>query len=163
MRIDNLEPDHSHLREVDKPVLRRVGSSFLDERQVGEVHAQVRNAGRITSASRCDVMQLATHSWLCFDSVQVKSVIHQPTHHQQDYTIERFLLLYKAIIAHAHTNEWASARTCVERRACSWICSLTTPTSAAGQSSAWAAKCTTTQRQLYRHNSSWLGLDYHCF
>ena len=34
---------HSHFREVEQAVLCEIGSTFLDERQVGQVHAKIRN------------------------------------------------------------------------------------------------------------------------
>lgn len=43
------ETHHSHLGEVDQAVLRVVGCPLLDEGQVGEVHPQVRDTGRVTA------------------------------------------------------------------------------------------------------------------
>ena len=42
--------DHPHLRKVEESsVFREVGSPFLDEGQVGQVHPQVGDAGGITA------------------------------------------------------------------------------------------------------------------
>lgn len=41
--------DHSHLGEVEQLVVGEVGRALLDEGQVGEVHAQVGDAGRVAA------------------------------------------------------------------------------------------------------------------
>lgn len=41
---------HSHLGEVDQTLLSEVWRPLLNERQVGEVHAQVRNTRRVAAA-----------------------------------------------------------------------------------------------------------------
>lgn len=38
---------HSHFGEVEEPVVGEVRGSFLDEGEIGQVHAQVGDAGRI--------------------------------------------------------------------------------------------------------------------
>lgn len=40
---------HSHLGEIDQTLLGEVWRALLDERQVSEVHAQVRNTRRVTA------------------------------------------------------------------------------------------------------------------
>lgn len=40
---------HSHFRKVEEPIFCEVWCTFLNKREVSEVHAQVRYAGRITT------------------------------------------------------------------------------------------------------------------
>jgi hypothetical protein len=40
---------HPHLGEIDQAVLRVIRRPFFDEGQVGEVHPQVRDTGRVTT------------------------------------------------------------------------------------------------------------------
>ena len=42
---------HPHLGEVDEALLREVGRSLLDESQVGEVHAEVRDTRRVAATN----------------------------------------------------------------------------------------------------------------
>lgn len=43
---------HSHLRKVDEVILSVVGCSFFYEGQVGQVHSQVGNTGRVTAEEK---------------------------------------------------------------------------------------------------------------
>ena len=43
---------HAHFGEVEQSVIGEVGRSLLDEAQLGEVHAQVGDAGRVAAVQR---------------------------------------------------------------------------------------------------------------
>lgn len=43
---------HPHLREVDQALFCEVGRAFLDERQVGQVHAQIWHTWWVTAAQK---------------------------------------------------------------------------------------------------------------
>ena len=50
--ISKCTTNHSHFREIDEAIVSEVGRSFFYERQVSEIHAEVRDAGWVTSVSR---------------------------------------------------------------------------------------------------------------
>ena len=43
---------HSHLGVIDKIFFSRIRRPFFDEGEVGKVHAQIRNAGRVATVNR---------------------------------------------------------------------------------------------------------------
>lgn len=52
------ETHHSHLGEVDQAILRVIGCPLFDEGQVGEVHSQVRDTGRVTTWKQMALTQI---------------------------------------------------------------------------------------------------------
>ena len=60
---------HSHLGEVDQPVLGIVGGALLDEGQVCQVHAQVGNARWVTAEEDSHGQRVReealTHTHIC--------------------------------------------------------------------------------------------------
>lgn len=49
---------HPHLGEIDQTLLGEVWGPLLDEGQVGEVHAQVRDTRRVTAKRRGKMLEL---------------------------------------------------------------------------------------------------------
>ena len=60
---------HSHFRKVEQSVVSEIGCAFLDERQISEVHAQIRNARRVAPVK--GVTQIAESSVRWNDTLQL--------------------------------------------------------------------------------------------